>query len=155
MIDYSERRRKKGVIGCLFSLSGIILIGLLCLVSLLCSCASQKEYIPVEQHHAEIVAKIDTFIQKDSIFLHDSVYIHQKGDTVWIEKWYTKYVDRWHERVRIDSFIKTDSVPVPYPIERKLTHWEQVKIDYGGEAIVVLTIVFFIMIWLVICRLRR
>ena len=83
------------------------------------------------------------------------MYIHQKGDTVWYEKWHTKYIDKVREVVRTDSFVKRDSIPVPYPVERKLTKWEQTKIAWGGEAIIAVVIVFFIIIWLIAKRLQR
>lgn len=31
--------------------------------------------------------------------------------------------------------VKADSVPIPYPVERKLSRWEQTKMDFGGMAI--------------------
>lgn len=44
--------------------------------------------------------RIDTVyvakIQKDSIWFKDSIYIKDKGDTIWMKEWHTKYVDRLH-----------------------------------------------------------
>ena len=37
-------------------------------------------------------------------------------------------------RQRLES-VKSDSIPVPYPVERKLTWWEQTKMDFGGFAL--------------------
>ena len=127
----------------------------ICIIMLLLTGCKSIQYVPVETVRTEYVTKTDTFIQKDSVFCHDSVYIHSKGDTVWYEKWHTRYIDRVEYKVRTDSFIKTDSIQVPYPVEKKLTKWQQVKIDWGGEAIVALVIVLFIVIWLVIKRLQR
>lgn len=31
--------------------------------------------------------------------------------------------------------VKSDSIPVPYPVERKLSRWEQTKMDLGGIAL--------------------
>lgn len=31
--------------------------------------------------------------------------------------------------------VKSDSIPVPYPVEKKLTKWEQTKMDFGGFAL--------------------
>ena len=42
--------------------------------------------------------------QKDSIFVHDSVYVRIRADTVYLEKWHT----RWRDR----ETIKTDTVQV-------------------------------------------
>ena len=50
----------------------------------------------------------------DSIWVHDSIHVTDKGDTVRIEKWHTKYV----ETEKHDTVYKArvDSVPVPYPV---------------------------------------
>lgn len=46
--------------------------------------------------------------------------------------------------------VKSDSVPVPYPMERKLTKWEQTKMDFGGIAIgVIIAVVCIAVIWLI------
>lgn len=103
------------------------------------------QYVPVETIRTEIIHKTDTFIQKDSCVVKDSVFIHAKGDTVWYEKWHTKYIDRWKEVVRTDTLIKNDSIQVPYPVEKKLSRWQQVKMDVGGIAIGG-CLVFFILI---------
>ena len=63
-------------------------------------------------------------------------------------------LERENERLRtiVDSMksIRRDSVPVPYPVEKELTRWEQVKIDAGGFAMgAVAVIISFAVIWLV------
>lgn len=93
-------------------------------------------YVPVESVHTDtlVVSKW----QHDSVYidkyLHDSVYIHDKGDTMLIEKWHTQYIDRWRNREVHDTLvsIKVDSVPVPYPVEKKVPLWEKVKIGSVG-----------------------
>lgn len=46
--------------------------------------------------------------------------------------------------------IKTDSIPVPYPVERKLSKWEQTKMDLGGIAMGGVAIALcFAVVWLV------
>lgn len=51
-------------------------------------------------------------------------------------------------RQRLES-VKSDSIPVPYPVERKLTWWEQTKMDFGGVAIGgLIVVVCFIALWL-------
>lgn len=132
----------------------VTMIATVAICYVLTGCTTTK-YVPVVEHHTEYVTKTDTFIQKDSIFCHDSTYIHDKGDTVLIEKWHTKYIDRWHESVRTDSFIKRDSIPVPYPVEKKLTKWQQTKLDWGGEAIIAVSLILFVIIWLIIKRVQR
>ena len=84
------------------------------LALLMCSCKT-IEYVPViekEVHHDSIYF---TQVQRDSIWQHDSIMIKEKGDTVRIEKWHTKYI----EKLRVDTtyIAKTDTVPVPYEVK--------------------------------------
>lgn len=58
-------------------------------------------------------------------------------------------------RLQLTS-VKADSIPVPYPVERKLSRWEQAKQDYGGWAIVILAAgVCAIVIWIARTFRRR
>ena len=84
------------------------------LALLMCSCKS-IEYVPViekEVHHDSIYF---TQLQRDSIWLHDSIRVEEKNDTIKIEKWHTKYI----EKLRVDTtyIAKTDTVPVPYEVK--------------------------------------
>ena len=147
-----DQKAEKNLKGCAFSLFGVVII--LILLLLLSSCKS-IQYIPVETVKTEYVTKTDTFIQKDSLVFHDSVYIHSKGDTVWYEKWHTKYKDRLVTRVVVDSFIRTDSIQVPYPVEKKLTRWQQLKVDWGGTVMIWAGIATALLIILLLRFLRR
>ena len=75
-----------------------------------------------------LTAKIDTFIQtnivRDSVFVRDSIYVKEKGDSVYIykEKWRTK-VDLRHDTVykaKTDTFYQTknDTIVIYRFIER-------------------------------------
>lgn len=99
--------------------TGMIMIGL-------GSCKSVK-YIPVETiKHDSIYI---TNHQKDSVYIHDSIFQKEKGDTLILEKWHTKYVEK---QVHDTSYIERwDSIYVPYPIERELTKSEQRYISIG------------------------
>lgn len=143
-----EQKSKYSYKACFFCFVGIIVFVVL---SMLLSGCKSIQYVPVETVRTEYVTKTDTFLQKDSVRLHDSVYIHSKGDTVWYEKWHTKYRDKIVTKIVIDSFIKTDSIQVPYPVEKKLTKWQKLKMDMGGIALSVclFAVVIFIVSWLV------
>lgn len=116
-----------GQAGC----GGPILTGIVMILLLFLLCGCKTQYIPVETIRTEYKTKTDTFIQKDSVHVKDSVFIHSKGDTVWYEKWHTKYVDRWNKRVVCDTLIKTDSIHVPYPVPAQLSRWQSFCCDYG------------------------
>lgn len=104
---------------------------------MLASC--RTEYIPVESVRYDSIyfAKM----QKDSIYIQDSIYIKEKGDTVFVDKF--KYIYKY-VNIQDTCFIeKTDSILIPYPIERKLTWWER-KTQNLGDWIVELIIIFIL-----------
>ena len=96
----------------LIKMEGILVL-ILALIVLLAFCSCTKtEYITVEK-----VKTDTTYItkhQRDSVWLHDSIQVTEKGDTVRIEKWHTKYVEKQVHDTLYQS--KTDSIPVPYPV---------------------------------------
>ena len=73
-----------------------------------------------------------------------------------VESVRTEYRDRdgWHkslEYVHDTCYVeRTDSIQVPYPVERKLTRWQQAKMDLGGIALGVLAVVLCAaVVWLI------
>ena len=78
-----------------------MLVAVAVLALLMCSCKS-IEYVPV--------------IEKE--VYHDSISVKEKGDTVRIEKWHTKYIEKvTHDTTYV---AKTDSVPVPYEVIKEV-----------------------------------
>lgn len=58
-------------------------------------------------------------------------------------------------RLQLTS-VKSDSVPVPYPVERKLGRWEQAKQDYGGWAMgLLITVLCAVVVWIARAFRRR
>ena len=86
-------------------------------------------------------------LQHDSVYLKDSVRYYTKGDTVFADKYLYQYKYLFINRV--DSFVKVDSVQVPYPVERKLTRWESMKMELGGWAFGGLIMAIIIVCWLI------
>jgi len=117
-----------------------------CLCALLGGCHSVK-YVPVET-----VRKDSVYINKfivDSIYRCDSVYLETKGDTVFK----TAYRYKYRYKMLRDTVIRsrTDTVSIPYPVEKELSRWEKIKLDIGGVAIGVilcLSIALIIVIWI-------
>ena len=56
--------------------------------------------------------------QRDSIWLHDSIHVTERGDTIRIERWHTKYVEREVHDTLYRA--KTDSIPVPYEVVKEV-----------------------------------
>ena len=138
----NQRRYDAKLLGCLYGTSaGIFLFLALLLCLLFGSCKSVK-YVPVVEHHTDT-----TYVTKqarDSIWLHDSIYVSekQKGDTILLTsiKWHTKYI----EKLRTDTIYehKVDSVGVPYPVEVKvekpLNWWQKFRLTLGDTALIAL-----------------
>lgn len=92
--------------------TAVIMIIVIVACALLGGCTTTK-YVPIVEHHTDTL--IHTQHHRDSIYVHDSTYVRDKGDTVLIERWHTRWRDRWqHDTLYIS---KTDSVPKPYPVE--------------------------------------
>lgn len=107
----------------------------------LAGCKTHERIVEVERVRTDT-----TYItkhQRDSIWLHDSIHVRERGDTVWMERWHTKYI----ERLRHDTLYRAriDSIPVPYPVEklvpRQLTWWQRTRIHLAN--IVLLVLLFY------------
>lgn len=90
---------------------------------LLCSCSATK-YVPVETVRTE--KEEVTRWRTDTVTQGDTRLIYIKGDTVIDRR------ERWRDRVREvrDTVYveRTDSVAVPYPVERQKTSWEEFRL---------------------------
>lgn len=104
----------------------------------LTSCRTQ--YVPVETVKVEYRTRDS--IRQDSIYLRDSVYMTVKGDTVYLYKY--KYLYKYRYIDRTDTLMTTDSIQVPYPVEKQLTGWQQLKMDYGGAAMLVIIVIVIV-----------
>lgn len=52
-------------------------------------------------------------------------------------------------RLQLES-VKSDSIPVPYPVEKQLTKWERTKMGFGGIAIgAIIAVVCIAVVWLI------
>ena len=123
---------------CFWSIVGILVM---IIIALLFASCTKTEYITVEK-----VRNDTTYInkvQRDSVWLHDSTFVKVAGDTVWIERWHTK----WQNHLEHDTIYKarTDSVPVPYPVTKyveKNLSWMQKTLMGVGILSLMALIVF-------------
>lgn len=119
------------------------------LASAICSCSSV--YVPRDtiKHDTTYINKLI----KDSIYLKDSVYIHSKNDTVFFEKYKYQYIDKV---VRDTSYVvKSDTISVPYPVEKRLTRWQQLKLDIGGISIGIIIITILVVVGRAVYFLKK
>jgi hypothetical protein len=118
--------------GCFRAVAIIVAFIIAMIVCSLFSSCKSVEYVPVIEHHTDTLIK--TNVQRDSVYVHDSVTVTQKGDTVKIEKWHTKYVEK---QVHDTTYVsKIDSIPKPYPVEvkveKQLTWWQQTRLHLAN-----------------------
>lgn len=114
----------------------------------MCSCA-RVQYVPVESVKTDSVRVID--IQRDSIYVHDSVYVTARRDTVFITRWRTEY----REALRVDTvqIVRTDSVQNVVEVERQLSKLEQTQMDIGRG--VMWAVPILIALWLLYRKFLR
>lgn len=120
------------------------------LTSAIWSCRSVK-YVPVE------TVKTDSIyinqVQRDSIYRLDSIYIRDKGDTIWVEKYKYLFVDKLrHDTLYIN---RMDSIRVPYPVEKELSRWQQMKLELGGWAFGIIIAFALIIVVCLIYKSRK
>jgi hypothetical protein len=133
--------------GCLQLASYLVMIFIGLLLCALFSGCTTTKYVPVIEHHTDTVRVVK--VQHDSLVLKDSVYIHERGDTILIENWHTQYRDRW----RTDTIYQSKRDSIPYPVEvikevpAELTMWQRLKMKVGGAAIILCLLAFLIWVW--------
>ena len=118
---------------------------IICITALLCICCAcgTTKYIPVETTRTEYR---DNFL-RDSIYLRDSIFVKEKGDTLIVEKFSYLYRDK----IVRDSIFQTDTIRVPYPVEvvkavkAPLSGWQNFQVWCGRIALVfaLLVIIYF------------
>ena len=106
----------------------------------LLSGCSRVQYVPMQTVLKDSIVfhRIDI----DSVVIKDSIFIDRTKDTIY------KYVERWNEKyiIRNDTTIieRVDSIPVEVKVEKQLTRWQQMKIDYGDNVLVILVAVIVV-----------
>ena len=119
-----------------------VIIGIV-LCAMLFGCTTTK-YVPVIEHRTDTVRI--TQQQRDSIYLHDSIRVSEKGDTVTIDRWHTKYI----ERTSHDTIYQAthDSIPVPYKVTEYVER-KRSKMEWGLTIIGTVALLGFI-VWLAV-----
>lgn len=133
--DDSDRQRAlKRVIKYL-----IIWLVILMLLAWLTSCTATKV---VEVEKVRTDTTYITKWQRDSVWLHDSIMVTEKGDTIRIERWHTKYVEK---QVHDTTYVAThDTIPDPFPVETikevpaELSWWQRLRMWLGNIVLLAL-----------------
>lgn len=124
----------------------------------------KTEYIPVETSHTEHHWHTDSIIQKDSVVKErmttvmqlDSAAMAKYGiqlknaERAWLVKSWEleRQIENLQRLTAIRDTVR-DTIQVPYPVEKKLSKWQQTKVDWGGWAMlgVLVVIILFLFIF--------
>lgn len=149
MNDRQQYRLMRKVIFAALETIGTFFAILICF-ALIGTCVSckQVEYVEVERHTTDSIYIKQ--VQHDSIHVHDSIWAERRGDTIFVDRWHTKYV----ERIKNDTInvSHADTVPVPYPVEvvkEKKYIPGIVKILAWIGGIMIFIVVSYIVIWII------
>lgn len=136
----------------LFKVEGVLLMFIVVMLSMiwLTSCTTTK-YVEVEKVRTDTL--IETKLMYDSIHIHDSVHVKEKGDSVWVERWHTKYI----EKVLTDTIYQAthDTIPKPYPVTKEvpaqLSWWQKTRLYIAN---ILLMLIGFYLLYLFILKKR-
>lgn len=135
--DYDEGKSDKAYKGCFWSLVLSIVTFVIVSVLLLTSCTTTKV---VEVERVKTDTTYITKWQRDSVWLHDSIRVRERGDSVWVERWHTKFVEREVHDTLYQA--KTDSIPVPYEVIKEvpapLSGWQKLRLWLGNIVLLAL-----------------
>lgn len=92
-------------------------------------------------------------IQRDSIYVLDSIYVREAHDTVYVTKWRTEY----KEALRVDTFNveRIDTLNTIVEVEKKLTKWQQTKMDVGAGVMYAVPILLAVGLFLLYRKLKK
>lgn len=138
-----------------FLLSYVLAVIVFFALLLLSGCTTTK-YIPVERTRTEYVNKTDTFTIKDTVRSErntiirearpeDSLLLLQYGIRLKDNERMLLFLQNQLEREKSessevvhDTTIVRDTIPVPYPVEKELSWWDEKKIEFGELAMFIM-----------------
>lgn len=120
---------------------------ILLLAALLLAACSTIRYVPVETAHTDTL--IRNVARLDSIYVRDSIYVYQKGDTI------TKYVEKWRYKYKTKTdtlyIAKRDTVTVTVTeVREKPIKWYNQGFIWVGRLCCIALI-----LWAIFLYLRR
>ena len=153
-------KEEKAYRGCFWSFVMFILMMGIALFMYSC----KTEYFPVEQTHIEHHWHTDSIIQKDSVVKESMTTVMQldsaamakygiqlkNAERAWLVKSWEleRQIENLQRLTAIRDTVR-DTIQVPYPVEKKLSKWQQTKVDWGGWAMlgVLVVIILFLFIF--------
>ena len=138
------------IVRCITIRNAILWLLLAVVLVATCSCTTTK-YVPVETIKTETERVVD--IQRDSIYVLDSVFVREAHDTIYITKWRTEY----KEALRIDTFNveRIDTLNTIVEVEKKLTKVQQLKMDVGAGVLYAVPILIAVGLFVLYRKLKK
>ena len=161
--DYYEEKLKSYETSYRFCFWSFIAVVIMFAIALLTSCTTTR-YVPVETIKTEVKHVHDTVTIRDSVKNEVQTIIREadSAEIARLNKEYGLRLDKAQRTILIlrreleqsshnqsevrDSIVYKDKeVQVPVPVEKKLTRWQQIKLDLGEWmiGIIILSIIIF------------
>lgn len=117
----------------------------------------KTKYITIPEYHTEYAVRTDTLMRVDSLVRHDSVSVMVSGDTIRIERYFYRDETRYLYRTKTDTLLRSDTIRVPYPVERTVSAWERTYDRIGRWALWSLagTVFGYTVVWLIRKKMLR
>ena len=103
------------------------------ILSMFCRCTTTK-YVPITEYRDRVVVKTDSLLKTDSVYVHDSISVYIRGDTVFKDKYHLQYKDRYIVRNKSDTLIVRDSIPYKVGVEKTLSKTDKAFLNIGKIA---------------------
>ena len=100
------------------------------ILSMFCRCTTTK-YVPITEYRDRVVVKTDSLLKTDSVYVHDSVSVYIRGDTVFKDKYHLQYKDRYIIRNKSDTLIVRDSIPYKVEVNKQLSKTDRTFLNIG------------------------
>lgn len=126
---------------------------ILFVMSMFCKCTTVR-YVPVTEYRDRYVNKTDTLMKTDSVWVHDSISVLIRGDTVFKDKYSIRYRDRFVYRNKSDTVIVRDSIPYKVVEQTKLSKTDKVFLKIGKVSSVCLFVGILAILGWIFWRLK-
>lgn len=126
---------------------------ILFVMSMFCKCTTVR-YVPVTEYRDRYVNKTDTLMRTDSVWVHDSISVLIRGDTVFKDKYSIRYRDRFVYMNKSDTVIVRDSIPYKVVEQTKLSKTDKVFLKIGKASSVCLFVGILAILGWIFWRLK-
>lgn len=105
----------------------LIMVWTVVAFGLMTSCTTSRKAVEQTTIERDTIVKVeyvnhhDSVWLRDSVWLHDSVLVNVKGDSVTIDRWHTKYVAKYKDKIVKDTvYLQDKQTKEAYISEKKV-----------------------------------